>query len=685
MSLSIFDDVSKIKGVGPKTAVALEKANIKTIHDLLYTLPRTYENYQSTTSLKDIRPGRVCIKGKISDLQVKHTSRKNLNVTEGVIYDSTDAIRVVWFNQPYRAKQFEPEKEYYFTGMFECNHGHYQLTSPQARIAKEVEVSEDNGFKPIYKSRGSLKSENFVKIMETLRGEFAFIPNLLPTTEDTPDFVKSSARSEALFKVHFAEGPEDAKSGRDYLAYEELFELILAANLNKQESQKLKSIKLPLNQEKIAAFVKSLPFSLTNAQRRAAWEILKDLEKPLPMNRLLQGDVGSGKTIVAAIAAYSAFLGGGQTAILAPTAILATQHAEGLRKLLEPLGVRICLLIGSTKRKPALKEKIKNGEIDLIIGTHALITDDTAFKNLALCVIDEQHRFGVNQRQKLLTKSPNPDTAPHLLSMSATPIPRSLQLSIFGDLNISILDELPKGRQPVETKIVSDLQMVDTVYPKVHEFLSKGQQVYWICKTIEGKMGSTSVKKMTDHLRPLFPKATIAYLHGKMKPDEKDALMTDFSEGKIDILVSTTVVEVGVNVPNANLMIIMDSEDYGLAQIHQLRGRVGRGHDSALCYLITSGDNAPTRRLKELERSTDGFHLAEVDLKIRGPGEIYGSLQHGALNLNIATLSDVNLIKQASLEAKSFAKSLLTTPGTAEQYPELISCIKKYQQLTTLN
>lgn len=681
--MDLEEDVEKLKGVGPKTAQILKKAGIKTVKDLLYYLPRTYENYQENIKIKDIRPGKVVIKGKISDLRVTRTRRRNFTITEGAIRDETDVIRVVWFNQPYRAKQFEEGKEYYFTGNFEFNRGRYQLTSPQAQLAKDIESDTTNGYRPVYRASGQFKSESFKKIINNLRGSFAEIPDLLPLTEGKPDFLKENSRKNALFLSHFAENDENVEKGRKYLAYEELFELILAANLNKIENSKLKSEKLPFNQEKTKSLVEKLPFKLTDAQRRATWEILQDLEKETPMNRMLQGDVGSGKTVVAAIAAHQAALNGAQTAILAPTAILATQHAEGLSELLEPFGIKIALLTGATKKKNELKEKIKNGEIDLVIGTHAILTDDTEFKNLALCIIDEQHRFGVNQRQKLLTKTAKMATSPHLLSMSATPIPRSLQLAIFGDLEISILNELPKGRQPVKTEIISEIQMSDELYPKVRETLEKKQQVYWICKTIDSNYDekTISVKKMAEKLQNTFKNAKIEYLHGKMKDTEKDAIMTRFSEGKIDILVSTTVVEVGVNVPNANLIVIMNSENYGLAQIHQLRGRVGRGKEKSFCYLVVDEDKEPSRRLRELENSTDGFHLAEVDLKLRGPGEIYGSLQHGALNLNFASLTDTRLISAASKHAKTFAKN----SENLANYPELKANIKKYQQLTTLN
>ncbi len=681
--MDLFAGIETVKGIGPKTRVLLEKAGIFTVRDLIYYLPRTYENYEKPTSLSEIRPGHVVIKGRISDLRITRTSRRNLTITEGVIRDSTDVIRVIWFNQPYRVKQFDEKKEYYFLGNYGFNHGRYQLTSPAARLAEEVEGEVNSGFQPIYPVKGKFKSSNFIKIFKNLRNEFALIPDILPKTKKSPSYTKTGARAEALFKVHFAENLKEAEEGRKYLAYEELFELILAAKLNKQENLKLQSTPLAFKPEIIKRFVSKLPFPLTNAQRLATYQILKDLEKNTPMNRLLQGDVGSGKTVVAAIAAYEAIANKHQTAFLAPTAILATQHAESLEKLLAPFGIKVGLLTGATKKKEELKEKIKDGKIDLIIGTHALLTDNTKFNSLALCIIDEQHRFGVNQRQKLLAKA----TAPHLLMMSATPIPRSLQLTIFGDLDVSVLDELPAGRQPITTKIINETDFVETLYPKVREFLNKKQQIYWICKKIEESSISeaVSVKKQAERLKKVFPKEKIAFLHGRMKPDEKDKIMTEFAEGKIDILVSTTVVEVGVNVPNANLMVIMNADEYGLAQLHQLRGRVGRGNKAAYCFLVNSSENEPTRRLKELEKSTDGFYLAEADLKIRGPGEIYGSLQHGALNLQFASITDTKLISVASENAKICAEEFAKDPKLMLKYPELSLCIKKYQQLTTLN
>lgn len=690
--MDLLAPIEEVKGVGPKTAELLRRVNICTIGDLIYCLPRLYENYQTTVNIEDLRPGKVIIRGKISDLRVVRTNRRRLTITQGVIRDKTGAIRTLWFNQPYRAKQFDEKREYYFTGKYELKSGRYQLTSPAATLVQDVESSAISGFQPIYSAKSAIKPQMFHKLLDGLRPEFANIPDLLPFTKGKPDFVKEGARAEALYNSHFPERPEDAELAREYLAYEELFELILAAKLNKQENQRLKSIPLPFVAEFTQNLVKNLPFRLTGAQRRATWEILQNLEQNTPMNRLLQGDVGSGKTIVAALAAAQATQNSHQTALLAPTAILATQHFEDLEKLFRrlkralPAGrfhlPRIALLTGATRGKRQLKEAIKQGKIDFVIGTHALITDDTHFRSLAFCIIDEQHRFGVGQRQKLLLKSP-PDTAPHLLSMTATPIPRSLQLTVFGDLDVSILNELPPGRQPITTKILPEIHQKEDLYPKMREILAKNQQIYWICQVIEEKNANTAtpVKVQAKKLQEIFPQAKIGILHGKMKPDEKDAIMEAFAQNKIQILVSTTVVEVGVNVPNANMIIIQDSENYGLAQLHQLRGRVGRGDQPASCFLLTTGEGRPSKRLREMEKSTDGFHLAEVDLQIRGPGEIYGAMQHGELNLQIANLSDTALISQAGNHAETFIRG----ENRLEDYPELAARIKKYQQITTLN
>lgn len=671
--MDLLASVEELKGIGPKTAAMLRKYGIRTIRDFFYNLPRTYENYQMASTIAEMRPGKVAVKGKIEGLTSRRAKRRNISVVEGVIRDKTGAVKVVWFNQNYRMRQFSPEKEYYFTGTYELRNGRYSLVSPSAAEAHEVEVNDS--LVPVYVAHGALNSPHFHRLVNSSRDRFAEIPDLLPT-------VKSGTRRNALFHVHFPETLEVAERGREYLAYEELFKLILAGKLNKNENQKLQAESVPFNLEKVQKFLANLPFKLTNAQRRASWEIFQDMEKATPMNRLLQGDVGSGKTMVAAMAAHEVAVDGGQVALLAPTAILATQHYEGLSKLLQPLGIRTALLVGATKKKPELKAKILSGEIDFVIGTHALLTDDTEFKNLELVIIDEQHRFGVEQRQKLMLKSPE-GKAPHLLAMTATPIPRSLQLTVFGDLNVSVLNEMPKGRQPITTTIIKEIESREKLYPMIYDTVQEGQQVYWICKAIDDdpRTETTSVKARTIKLKQDFPKARIEFLHGRMKQAEKDEIMGRFAAGKIDILVSTTVVEVGVNVPNATLIVIENAEQYGLAQLHQLRGRVGRGDKKSYCFLMTAGEAVPSRRLRELEKSADGFYLAEVDLKLRGPGEIYGVLQHGALDLKIASFTDTRLIKRA----RDDVEKMLQNPANMVKYKELMAEIRDYQQITTLN
>ncbi len=659
--------IEEVKGIGPKTAELLHKAGIFMLRDLVYHLPRDYENFQQAQNIADLRPGKVTVRARVEDIATRRIKR--LTLTEATLRDKTGAIKAIWFNQPYRTKQFSEQGEYYFSGNMQLSYGRYQLQNPSAVKADEYDAPATDKIQPIYPARGTIKSPDFKKFIAGLHNQIALTPDMLPNYP---------GRAEALLDVHFPETIEQAKKGREYLAVEELFELLLAARLNREENQKLRTAPIKTDMAKFKDFVTRLPFKLTNAQRVATWEILQDMENDIPMNRLLQGDVGSGKTLVAALSAYAAAGAGFQTALMTPTEVLATQHAESLSKLFGDK-LRIALLTGSTKRKPELKKHIKAGEVDLVIGTHALITDDTEFKNLGLAIIDEQHRFGVVQRQKLLAKA---RTMPHLLSMTATPIPRSLQLTIFGDLAVSVLDELPAGRQPITTQIVSPVS-TKQMWAAVEKELKAKHQAYYICKKIDDKGESElkSVKAEVQKIAHQFPDYNVAYLHGKMKPAEKDEIMTLFASGEIDILVSTTVVEVGVNVPNATVMVIADADQYGLSQLHQLRGRVGRGAAASYCYLICSSTDAPTKRIREIERSQDGFYLAEVDLKLRGPGEIYGSLQHGALDLRIASITDTKLVHRADQLVKDFLKQKLNVL----EYKELSAAVRKYQRLTTLN
>lgn len=669
IDMDLAAPIQEVKGIGPKTAEVLHKAGIFTLRDLVYHLPRDYENFQQAQNIAELKPGKVTVKAKVEETTVRRM-RRNLTIVEATLRDKTGAIKAVWFNQPYRAKQFDAGKDYYFSGTMALSYGRYQISNPSATLADDYDLKASAAkIQPVYPMCGSVKSQDFKKFIKTIQNNIALIPDMIPNY---------AGRADALLNVHFPETLDAAKAGREYLATEELFSLLLAAQLNREENQKLRTQAIRGDMEQLKDFISGLPFKLTNAQRRATWEIIQDMEQEIPMNRLLQGDVGSGKTMVAALSCFVAAMSGLQAAIMAPTEVLATQHAESLSQLFKDR-LSIALLTGSTKHKPELKKHIKNGEVDLVIGTHALITDDTEFKNLGLAIIDEQHRFGVAQRQKLLAKA---HTMPHLLSMTATPIPRSLQLTIFGDLSVSILDELPAGRQPITTKIISP-NSTKQMWQSIEQELAKRHQVYYICKKIDDKGASelSNVKKETQKIAHQFPSYNVAFLHGRMKPAEKDEIMTLFSKGKIDILVSTTVVEVGVNVPNATVMVIADADQYGLSQLHQLRGRVGRGSDASYCYLINSNSDAPTRRLREIERSQDGFYLAEVDLKLRGPGELYGSLQHGALDLRIATITDTKLVHKADSLVKQFRRQ----GYNMLEYKELSNSVCKYQRLTTLN
>ena len=658
--------IEDIKGVGPKTAELLNKAGIFTLRDLAYYLPRTYENYQQAQKISDLRPGQVTIKAKVDD--VRNSRRGRLTITEAVLRDDSGAIRAIWFNQPYRAKQLDDHRDFYFSGKMEFSYGHYQLSNPSVTLAGDIDKAKSDELQPIYRATGSLKSLDFKKFIGTCKNQLALSDDMIPNLP---------GRADAFLSVHFPESEADAKKGRDYLAEEELFCLLLASRLNREENKRLKTEPIVADIEALKKFIATLPFKLTDAQRRATWEIIQDMASETPMNRLLQGDVGAGKTMVAALSAFVAAKAGFQTAIMAPTEVLAAQHAESLSKTFGK-ELSIALLTGSTKHKVELKKRIVAGEVDLVIGTHALITDDTKFARLGLAIIDEQHRFGVAQRQKLLSKA---RSMPHLLSMTATPIPRSLQLTIFGDLEVSILDQLPAGRQTITTKIVAKAAE-EQMWRDIKKELELKHQVYYICKKIEDSSVSelSSVKKEFKRIAKMLNGYTVELLHGRMKPYEKDDIMTRFSKGEIDVLVSTTVVEVGVNVPNATVMAIADADQYGLSQLHQLRGRVGRGNAASYCYLINSKD-APSRRLREIEGSQDGFYLAEVDLKLRGPGEIYGSLQHGALDLRIATITDTKLVHAADIKVKEF----LQKGYNVLEYKELSSAIQKYQRLTTLN
>lgn len=676
--MNLATSLENIKGVGPKTAEQLSAAGLRTVGDLITFLPRTHEDFSEVVKIADIHPGKMTIKARCEKISTRPV-RRGLRITTATLVDDSGKLNAVWFNQPYRTTQLAGDDEFYFSGEFEFNYNKYQLTNPSAEKVSDMPVQTDR-LLPVYRAIKGLKSQLVRKILSELRPLMTMLPETLPAPIIAAE--KLPSRADAVLGMHFPKTAADIAKARERLGFEELFQLLFASQLNRQDNAKLTGWHIPFEQAIIKEFVSELPFELTGAQRRAAWEIIQDFEQAVPMNRLLQGDVGSGKTVVAGLAARQAAQAGFQSAVMAPTEILASQHAETLTRLLSPFGVTVGLLTGSVKgaARKTLYEQIAQGGVDVIVGTHALIQETVAFHKLGFVVIDEQHRFGVAQRQALLAKS---EHMPHLLAMTATPIPRSLALTVYGELDVSILNELPKGRKPIATKIWSPNSRAE-LYKKVDEEIAKGRQAYVICSLIDDnpdneiKSVETEYKKLQNSI---FKHRRIGLLHGKMKSDDKDAVMTQFANGELDILVSTTVVEVGVDVPNATVMIIENADRFGLSQLHQLRGRVGRSSHQSYCYLVMSDSSKPSQRLREVEKSNDGFYLAEVDLKLRGPGEIYGRSQHGALNLQIATLADTKLIARAQKQAQWFAKSDLNLL----EYKELAQQVQQYQRLTTLN
>lgn len=676
--MNLTTQLEKIKGVGPKTAEQLALSGLNTVEDLMDFLPRGYEDYSHITSIADIKPGKSTIKARCESIATRPV-RRGLRITTATLADHSGKLQAVWFNQPYREAQLKSGEEFYFSGEFEFNYNRYQLTNPSAEKVSDMPVQTDRVL-PVYRSIKGLKSALVRKILSELRPLITMLPETLPLEIVSREGIVS--RSEAILAMHFPNNTKEVELARERLAFEELFQLLLASQLNRQENAKLIGWHIPFDLPVVSNFVKGLPFELTKAQRIAAWEIIQDLERKIPMNRLLQGDVGSGKTVVAGLVACQVAHFGYQTALMAPTEILASQHAETLDKLLGPLGINVGLLTGSVKgvSRKTLYEKVSSGEVNVIIGTHALIQENLKFHKLGFVVIDEQHRFGVEQRQQLLKKS---EHMPHMLAMTATPIPRSLALTVYGELDVSIINELPAGRKLIKTKIWSPNSRAQ-LYKLVDAELEKGRQAYVICSLIENNP-ENEIKSVQDEYvklqNSIFKHRRIGLLHGKLSSAEKNAVMQEFSNGNLDILVSTTVVEVGVDVPNATVMLIENADRFGLSQLHQLRGRVGRSEHQSYCYLITSTSSKPTERLREVEKSNDGFYLAEVDLRLRGPGEIYGRAQHGALNLQIATLADTKLIARAQKQAKQFVNdgcNLL-------QYKHLANQVRYYQRLTTLN
>ena len=683
--MNLESSLEKVRRVGAKTLEKLNAARLFSVSDILTFFPRKYEDFANLTSLGEIKPGQVLFKARTEKVSLRRV-RRGMTITEAVLTDGKEKIKAIWFNQPYRVAQLKSGEEFFFSGKFDFSYNRYQITNP--RVMKREELPKAQNFSgesgeivPIYRQIKGLKTEVVRKILLELKPMMKILPETLPSKIVSRENLIS--RAQAIEWIHFPNSSENFDQALERLSFEEIFEIIFAATLNRLENEKLSGYEINFSADAIKKLTESLPFGLTNSQRVASWEIIQDMKKGTPMNRLLQGDVGSGKTVVAAIAALNAVKSGFQVAFLAPTEILASQIADNFSKILESSGVRIAFLSGNVKGKARkiLYDNLEKGGIDIIVGTHAIIQEKVNFAKLGLVIIDEQHRFGVAQRQKLLEKSRQ--KMPHLLAMTATPIPRSLQLTLFGDLSVSILREKPAGRKPVETKIISPVSRTPMI-EKIKNEVALGRQIFVVVPAIS-ESSNDEIKSIETEFKKLkreFKGFRIGRLHGKMSSDEKDQVMRDFLDKKFDILLSTTVIEVGVDVPNASVIVIENADRFGLSQLHQLRGRVGRGENSACCFLVMSSSAKPPQRLLEIEKTTDGFLLAEKDLELRGAGEIYGTAQSGEINLEFTSLGDTELIARV----QKSVDFLVEDQALFDEYlSKKSSELEKYQRLTILN
>ncbi len=664
-----------IKGVGPRRAQLLERLGIKTFEDILYYFPWRYENRKTLKKIRALTFGEIeTATGRVVTSEIIRTRRRGMKIFELILSDDTGSLKCKWFNQPYLEKYFKKDQEVVVSGLVK---GRPPLTSDFSRTGfscgpemenPDFELYDDNEkgihtarIVPVYKAtEGFTPKQIRSLIFKTLGTYPSHIQDFMPGEILKRNGLKTLPWS--IREIHFPEEYEDVNGlnrmqspAHRRLVFDEFFLLELGLALMKKRETAEKGICFRSGGALLNTFLKGLPFLLTGAQKRVFQQIREDMEKSVPMNRLIHGDVGCGKTVVAIMSLLVAVDNGYQACIMAPTEILAEQHYITVRQMVESLGVKTVLLTSSSTKKTA--EEISSGEARIIVGTHSLIQERLEFKKLGLAVIDEQHKFGVVQRASLRRKGFNP----HIMIMTATPIPRTLALTLYGDLDVSLIDELPSGRKPVVTKVFFPSQK-DRIYSQINRELQKGRQIYIVYPLIEGseKLDLKNAVDGAEALKKIFPGAKIALIHGKIRQEERESVMLSFTSGKIDILVATTVIEVGVDVPNASLMLIVHAERFGLSQLHQLRGRIGRGGYESYCLLLAYPplSEDATRRLKAMESTGDGFKIAEEDLEIRGPGEFFGTKQSGMPDLKVANIiRDIGILEASRKEAFTFADS----------------------------
>ena len=672
----LTDPITMLKGIGPSKAKQFANLNIFTLGDLICHFPRGYEDRTKLVPIEKLEPDvPACFKAMVMNTPRTAHVRKGLGITRVQVADTTGRLNLTFFNSKYVSDQLQYGKEYIFYGAVSGDFIGYNMTNPAFEALDSAPVTTRR-ILPIYPLTAGLSNGAVLKAVRQAL-EICDPPEEIIPAEVRQQYGILPAER-AYSAIHEPASMAEAEPAKKRLIFEEFF--VFSAGLSLIRASRAEKRTAPYENTDLSAFHKALPFTLTGAQMRAVKEIMGDFRRGAPMNRLVQGDVGSGKTMVAAAAAFAAARNGKQSALMAPTEILAEQHYKSLQKLFAPMGIRVALLTGSMKPKEKrdVRENIQLGLVDLVVGTHALITDATVFSDLGLVITDEQHRFGVGQRAKLSAKGHDP----HLLVMSATPIPRTLALLMYGDLDVSILDELPPGREPVDTFLVGESYRA-RINAFIRKQVAEGHQCFVVCPAVEEneELGIKAATVWAETLQQtVFPDLRIALLHGQMKGAEKEEAMAAFARGEADVMVATTVIEVGVDVPNATLMVIEDADRFGLSQLHQLRGRVGRGKAKSYCILTSHNKNQETlRRLKALCKTTDGFKIAEEDLKLRGPGDFFGSRQSGLPTFRVANLSyDLQTLK----DAQTASAQWIEESGTSDR-PEAVALRQRIGELFT--
>ncbi len=684
MGTHLSTPISSLTRVGAVTASRLARLGIESVLDLLQHYPTRYEDYSARLSTAELSEGmRGTLYGTVSRIESKKTPRKRMQLTEAEVDDGNGTLRIVWFNSPYLTQTIKEEDRVAIAGTVERDFNGWVMKNPQfEKVDSPKHAVHTSRLVPIYPLTAGLTQKQIRFLVSQALAAAGEMTDVLPVRIIEQE--KLVDKQTAITDIHLPSDATAYLSAKRRLAFEELFLIQLLTEQARGKLARARAPKIPFNETATRALVSSLPFTLTADQRKAAWKILQDMEKSMPMNRLLQGEVGSGKTVVAAIAALSAASSGFQTALMAPTEILALQHYETISKIFPNRAVALLtsmyarLSTDERAARTGIKKAISDGKVSITIGTHAIIQHDVSFNRLGLVIIDEQHRFGVEQRKQLKDKTAS--DVPHLLSMTATPIPRSLALTLYGDLDITTIRQMPEGRKPITTRVVDEHNRAKA-YQFIKQRISKGEQAFMICPLIEESdaLGVKSATAEYEKLRAsVFSDTRIGLLHGKLKSDEKERVMSSFKSGELSMLVATAVVEVGVDVPNASIMVIEDADRFGLSQLHQFRGRVGRGERESFCFLFTGSPAAETKkRLQKFVQAKDGFEIAELDLGLRGPGTLYGTEQSGRFaDLKIATLADSGLLERT----REAAKKLLSEDPHLARHPLLAAQLERQSQ-----